>query len=305
MCIKAIDILNFLQKSNLKYDYFGRMDISINGYSSLHNIKDNNITWIKNESYYKDDLFSGLKNVLVVSGPDIKIKEVNNDDIGFIICKNPKAIFFTILNKFFSQEKYIEFISPNSVVLCKKIGKGVYIGHNCYVGPDVIIGDHVVIKNNVSIEGKTKIGNNTVIHSGVVIGGDGFGYYKNNIGENIKIPHYGGVTIGENVEIGANVCIDKGTLEDTVIGNNVKISNLCHIAHNVKIHDCCVITAGVVITGSTVIGKDTYIAPGAIIKNQLTIGENSLIGMGAVVLADVEDNKVVVGIPAKVIREHK
>ena len=303
MRIKTINILTYLQESNFEYDYYGKIDISINGYSSLQNIKSDSITWIKDESYYKDKLFYGLKNVLVVSSPDIKIKEINNDDIGFIICRNPKEIFFTILNRYFGQEKNDAFISPDSVIMSKKIGQGVCIGNNCYIGPDVIIGDNVVIKNNVSIEGNTKIGNNTVIHSGVVIGTDGFGYFKNNKGKNIKVPHYGGVIIGDDVEIGANTCIDRGTLDDTVIGNNVKISNLCHIAHNVKIHDCCVITAGVVITGSTVIGKNTYIAPGAKIKNQLTIGENSLIGMGAVVLTDVEENKVVVGIPAKVIRE--
>lgn len=169
----------------------------------------------------------------------------------------------------------------------------------------MFIGDNVVIKNNVSIEGKVIIGNNTIIHSGVVIGTDGFGYYQNEEGKNIKVPHYGGVVIGEYVEIGANTCIDRGTLDDTVIGNYVKIDNLCHIGHNCVIEDNSSIVALSMLGGSAEISKNSYIAPGVMIKNQLKIGENSLIGMGAVVTKDVEKNKVVAGVPAKVIRENE
>lgn len=195
-------------------------------------------------------------------------------------------------------------MSPNSVVETNSIGKNVYIGHNCYIGKDVVIGDNVVIKNNVSIEGKVIIGNNAIIHSGVVIGSDGYGYYQDKEGRNIKVPHFGGVIIGENVEIGANTCIDRGTLDNTVIGNNVKIDNLCHIAHNVVIKDNCSVIALSMLGGSVVLEKDSYIAPGAIIKNQLKIGEKSLVGLGAVVIKDVEKNKVVAGVPAKVIKEN-
>lgn len=304
MNIKTNDILKYLDELNLEYDYYGKIDFSINRYTSLNNVKNNSITWIKNKSYYKDELFDGIINILLVVSSDINIKEINNQDIGVIICKDPKGVFFSILKKFFKQEKFDEFISPNSVIKTKNIGQNVYIGHNCYIDKDVKIEDNVVIKNNVSIEGKVEIGKNTIIHSGVIIGTDGFGYFKNNEGKNIRVPHYGGVIIGNDVEIGANTCIDRGTLDDTIIGNNVKVSNLCHVAHNVKIHDNCLMTAGVVITGSTVIDKNTYIAPGAVIKNQLTIGENSLVGMGAVVTKDVDKNKVVAGVPAKVIREN-
>lgn len=298
-------ILNYLKESNLEYDYYGKDDFFINKYASLNNIKDNSITWIKNKSYFKEELFKGVKNVLLVVNSDINMDEIKNKDIGFIICQNPKEVFFSILDEFFKQDKFEDFISPNSVIKTQNIGQNVYIGHNCYIDKNVKIGDNVVIKNNVSIEGKVEIGNNTIIHSGVVIGTDGFGYFKNNEGKNIKVPHYGGVIIGSDVEIGANTCIDRGTLDDTLIGDNVKISNLCHLAHNVEIYDNCLITAGVAITGSTVINKNTYIAPGAVIRNQLIIGENSLVGMGAVVTKDVEKNKVVAGVPAKVIRENE
>jgi len=118
------------------------------------------------------------------------------------------------------------------------------------------------------------------------------------------VPHYGGVVIGQNVEIGANTCIDRGTLDDTIIGNNVKIDNLCHIGHNCIIKDNSSIVALSMLGGSAIIEENSYIAPGVMIKNQLKIGENSLIGIGAVVIKDVEKNKVVAGVPAKVIREN-
>lgn len=304
MNIKVSSILNYLKESNLEYDYYGKTDFSINKYYSLENISDNGVNWIKNKTYFREELFIGIKNVLLVVSSEIDIKEVHNQDIGFIICKNPKEIFFSILNEFFKQEKLGSFISPNSVIKTKNIGQDVYIGHNCYIDENVKIGDNVVIKNNVSIEGKVEIGNNTTIHSGVVIGTDGFGYFKDSEGKNTKVPHYAGVIIGNDVEIGANTCIDRGTLDDTVIGDNVKIDNLCHIAHNVVIKDNCSVIALSMLGGSVVLSKNSYIAPGASIMNQLLIGENSLVGMGAVVIKDVEKNKIVAGVPAKAIGEN-
>lgn len=305
MGMELKSIFEYLEKANLKYEYYGKTNILINRYSSLNNIKNNCITWVKNQSYYKEELLVGLKDVLLVVNSDIDIKAIHNEDLGFIICDNPKEVFFSILNEFFKQPEYKSFISSNSVVETESIGKNVYIGHNCYIGKDVRINDNVVIKNNVSIEGRVEIGKNTILHSGVVIGTDGFGYFQNSDGKNKKVPHYGGVVIGENVEIGANTCIDKGTLDDTIIENNVKIDNLCHIAHNVVIKENSLVIALSMLGGSAVLEKNSYIAPGAIIKNQLTVGENGLVGMGAVVIKNVEKNKVVAGVPAKVIRENK
>lgn len=151
---------------------------------------------------------------------------------------------------------------------------------------------------------KVKIGCNTIIHSGVVIGTDGFGYFDNEDGLHEKVEHFGGVSIGDNVEIGANTCIDRGTLDDTYIGNNVKIDNLCHIAHNVTIEENSMVIALSMLGGSSTLKKNVYIAPGVMVMNQVTIGERSLAGMGAVVIKDVQNNKVVIGVPAKELREN-
>lgn len=301
--IELSKISEYLDDLGMNYNFIGKENLIIKRYSSLNNLNSNCISWIKSQVNYKDEILLGLKDVLLIVKSDLKIKE-DKTEIGIIRCDNPKEVFFSILNHFFPQQTYENYISPSSIVESNIIGKNVYIGHHCYIGKEVTIEDNVVIKNNVSIEGKVKIGKNAIIHSGVKIGTDGFGYFENSEGENIKVPHYGGVVIGNNVEIGSNTCIDRGTLDDTIICNNVKISNLCHIAHNVVISDNCLVTAGVVIAGSTKIGINTYIAPGTIIRNQLRIGENTLIGMGSVVISDIKDNKVVAGVPAKIIKEN-
>ena len=302
MTIELNLILDHLDDVGIDYKFLGNENLTIDKYASINNINSNCISWIKGQDNYKGGVLSCAKDVLLVTGNDVVI---DNDlkENGLIICENPKEAFFSILKNFFAQDIYDSYISPNSVVETNSIGKDVYIGHNCFIGKNVNIDDNVVIKNNVSIEGTVKIGKNTVIHSGVVIGSDGFGYYRNNDGENIKVPHYGGVTIGQDVEIGANTCIDRGTLDNTVIEDNVKIDNLCHIAHNCIIKDNSLIIALSMLGGSAVLEKNSYIAPGSMIMNQAHIGENSLVGMGAVVVKDVEDNSVVAGVPAKEIRK--
>lgn len=303
MNININEVLDYLKSENIYHKYEGEVNLSIGGFCSLNKLKDNCITWIKDINRIKEQNFIGYKSLLIVAN------ETGNENNGienknFIYCNNPKEVFFSILNQFFKQQEYKEFISPKSIVETKDIGENVYIGHNCFIDNNVSIGSNVVIENNVSIEGRVIVGNNTIIHSGSVIGTDGFGYFQNEEGLNIKVPHYGGVIIGNSVEIGANTCIDRGTLDDTEIGDNVKIDNLCHIAHNVIIKNNCSVIALSMLAGSVVLGNNAYIAPGAMIMNQLKIGENSLVGLGAVVVKDVKDNVVVAGVPAKTIREN-
>ena len=107
------------------------------------------------------------------------------------------------------------------------------------------------------------------------------------------------MVIGDNVDIGANTCIDRGLLTDTVIGNNVKIDNLCQIAHNVKIEDNCLITAGALLCGSSVIRCGAYLAPGAVVLNQIKLGKKSTLGVNSVATYNVRDGITVFGTPAQ------
>jgi len=138
-----------------------------------------------------------------------------------------------------------------------------------------------------------KVGTNTVI------GGIGFGFAKD--GDKwIRMPHQGKVIIGDNVEIGSNCTIDRGCLDNTVIGNGVKIDNLCHIAHSCKIGDNTIITAGVIFSGSVTVGKNVWIAPNSTIRTRVTIGDNAFIGIGSNVVKDVPEGTTVYGNPARV-----
>jgi UDP-3-O-[3-hydroxymyristoyl] glucosamine N-acyltransferase len=299
MSLHIKDILSFLDEIHIEYHYTGLPDLQIEYFCPLSEPKERCITWIKNiDTYDLFNLDADLQLALVVNFCDNReISEKYN----IIRCDNPKETFFEILNRFFVVSKEPE-IAPDSIIETQKIGKNVSVGHRCYICEDVIIGDNVSIKSNVIIECPADIGDNTVIWSGVVIGTDGYGYYKKNDGINYKVPHFSGVKIGKNVEIGANTCIDRGTLADTVIGNNVKIDNLCHIAHNVQIEDNVMIAAMSMLAGSSIIRENAYIAPGALIINQKTVGKDAFVGLGAVVIDNVPSNKAVFGVPARIFR---
>lgn len=198
-----------------------------------------------------------------------------------------------------------EGIHPTAVIESKISGKNVYIGPFVYIGKNVTIGNNCKINSNVSIYGNTVIGNNVIVDSCTVIGADGFGFEKNNSGKWEKFPHIGGVEIHDDVEIGANTCIDRGTLENTVIGKGTKIDNLVHIAHNVTIGTNCVVIAQSLIAGSCVIEDNAYIAMSVCVRNGIKIGKNSVVGMGAVVTKNVSPNITVFGVPAKPIKTSK
>lgn len=140
-----------------------------------------------------------------------------------------------------------------------------------------------------------KIGRTVSVGPYSVIGKDGFGYSK----DGRKIPHMAGVILGDNVEIGANCCIDRGKLDDTTIGANTKLDNLVHIAHNCKIGKSNLICAGVIIGGSVTTGDNCFIGLNATIRDHVKIGNNVIIGCGANVVKDVPDGLTVKGNPAK------
>lgn len=219
-----------------------------------------------------------------------------------ILVDRPKMCFFEIVKYFFLQEPQYH-ISPTAVIKTVNLGKNVSVGSYCSIGEDVIIGDRVIIEDHVQIENHVQIGDDCVISSGVVIGSNGFGYYRDINGNNSVVPHTGGVRIGDHVDIGSNTCIDRGTIEDTVIGDYTKIDNLCHIGHNVKIGKNVFIIALSMIGGSAVLEDEVYVAPGAKIMNQIHIEKNAFVGMGAVVTKNVCENDVVAGVPAQVIRK--
>ena len=154
---------------------------------------------------------------------------------------------------------------------------------------------------HASLDGRVIVGERCRIEAGARIGQRGHGYtYGGDLGW-VEKAHNFGVVLGDNVYVGANTCIDRGSWRDTRIGNGTKIDNLVHVAHNVQIGVDCMIIAQSEISGSVVLGDRVYLAPGALIRERLTVGSGSIVGMGAVVVKDVDRQVVVAGVPARVV----
>ena len=242
------------------------------------------------------------KSDIIFIGKDLADDVLQFHHKTFIVVKNPKLLFIKLINTLFPIRFY-RYIDPTAI-----IAKNASIDNLVCIGPNVSIGKcHIgansIIHGNVRIHDNTNIASNVIIHSGAIIGSDGFGYEKNEFNVLEKFQQLGGVIIESDVEIGANTTIDRGTLDSTTIGVGTKIDNLVHIAHNVKIGKYVAIIAHAMIGGSVTIKDYAWIAPSACIRDGVTIGENALVGLGAVVLNDVDNNNVVVGNPAKVIRK--
>lgn len=137
------------------------------------------------------------------------------------------------------------------------------------------------------------------IHPTAVIGKDGFGFVRDEVGVLVKMPHKGYVVLEPNVIVGAHTCIDRAAVGFTLISEGTKIDNLVHCAHGCKVGKHCLIVAGAVLGGSCEIGDFSYVGMGALIKNKVKVGKNCMIGMGAVVTKDVPDGETWIGNPAR------
>ncbi|HXN76405.1 MAG TPA: UDP-3-O-(3-hydroxymyristoyl)glucosamine N-acyltransferase [Gemmatimonadaceae bacterium] len=183
-----------------------------------------------------------------------------------------------------------------------KLGDGVVIGPHSVIGDRVLIGEKTRLWPGVTIYSGATLGARTMIHSGARIGCDGFGYVFQG-GAHQKIQHVGGCIIGDDVEIGANTTIDRGSIDDTVIGNGTKIDNLVHVAHNVRIGEKCLLMAQVGVAGSVTIGDGAILAGQAGISGHLSIGAGARLAAQAGVFGDIPAGESWSGYPARPHRE--
>ncbi len=193
-------------------------------------------------------------------------------------------------------------IGPYVVIESKAvIGDGTKIHAYGYIGYETKVGNNCLLYPQVTIREKNIIGNHVIIHSGAVIGSDGYGYVTVE-GKHVKIPQTGNVVIGDEVEIGANVTIDRARFDKTIIGEGTKIDNLVHIAHNVTIGKHCLIIAQVGISGSTHIGNHVILAGQAGIVGHLTIGDGVVVTAQSGVSKSIKAGEQVFGSPAQPLK---
>ena len=194
-------------------------------------------------------------------------------------------------------------VGPFSVIEEKAVlGDGVVVSSHVRVGRGARVGGGTLIHAHVTLYPGTELGRDCIIHSGCRLGADGFGYAFTG-GRHEKIPQVGGCRIGDEVEIGANSTVDRGSIGDTVVGSGSKIDNLAHIGHNVRIGERVIVVAQVGISGSTTVGEGAVLGGQAGIGGHLSIGPGARVGAQAGVTADVPAGQTVSGYPARPHRE--
>ena len=284
----------------------GDSDLSIHGVAGIKEAKQGDITFLSNPRY-ANVLHTTKASAVIVSKP---VKDLS---IAALVVKDPCYAMSQIVSRLYqnphqslgvsslsSIDKNVKLGTGVSIHPFVRIEEGAVIGNRVtlypgvYIGKGSQIGEDSVIYANASIREKVTIGRHVIIHSGAVIGSDGFGFATHH-GRHHKIPQIGTVMIADDVEIGANVTVDRAALGKTVIGRGTKIDNLVQVAHNVTVGEDCLLVAQVGISGSTHLGDRVILAGQAGLSGHLTIGDNVVVGAQAGVIRDISPNEKVSG----------
>ncbi|AIA70018.1 UDP-3-O-[3-hydroxymyristoyl] glucosamine N-acyltransferase [Pectobacterium atrosepticum SCRI1043] len=288
----------------------GDGDIVITGVASMHSAKTGQITFLS-DSRYREQLAETQASAVVLTEADLPYCQV-----AALVVKNPYLTYAHMAQLLDTTPQPATDIAPSAVIASDatlgqqvsiganaviesgaQLGDGVVIGPGCFVGKNARIGAGTRLWANVTIYHRVELGEHCLIQSGTVIGSDGFGY-ANDRGNWVKIPQLGTVRIGDQVEIGASTTIDRGALDDTVIGNGVIIDNQCQIAHNVVIGDNTAVAGGVIMAGSLKIGRYCMIGGASVINGHMEICDKvTVTGMGMVMRPITEPGVYSSGIP--------
>jgi UDP-3-O-[3-hydroxymyristoyl] glucosamine N-acyltransferase len=290
-------------------EILGDPGIEIHGVAGINEAKDGEITFLANARYQKR-LRETRASAVVVSRP------VDGLAAAQLVVADPYYAFCLIVNHFHRKPHIPRGISPSasiagdaalgsdlSIYPFVSVGDGAVIGDRVTLHPGVVVGERSVIGEdsivyaNVSIREGISVGKRVIIHSGTVVGSDGFGFATHG-GRHHKIPQVGTVVIEDDVEIGANVTIDRAAMGRTVIGRGTKIDNLVQIAHNVVVGQDSLLVAQVGISGSTRIGNRVTLAGQVGLAGHLNLGDNVLVGAKSGVMRDIPANEAMSGIPA-------
>ncbi|MEE2876725.1 MAG: UDP-3-O-(3-hydroxymyristoyl)glucosamine N-acyltransferase [Candidatus Neomarinimicrobiota bacterium] len=292
----------------------GDPDLEITGVSEVQNGVPGTITFVHIPKYRQ--YLQATEASAVLTGKDELLENFNG-----IRSENPTVALSKILDHF-APEPGDNFgihetaVVHSSVTLGKEvtvgpfavieekvsIGDGVKIGPQCTISKNSSIGSGSKLKSLVAIYSYCNIGSDVLIHSGTVIGCDGYGFATEGR-IHLKIPQIGGVEIGDNVEIGANCAIDRGTIGNTVIGQGSKLDNLVHIAHNVKIGKGCLLTAQAAVAGSSVIGDYVAFGGKASVAGHLEVGDHAKLAAKSGVTKSLSGGETYAGMPAREISE--
>jgi UDP-3-O-[3-hydroxymyristoyl] glucosamine N-acyltransferase len=291
--------------------------VSVSGVAPLDRAEANHLSILSSAKYAT--MLASTKAGIVLVDPEFR--DVAGGRSTRIIVKQPLEKLLSLLPRLYPEAPPTVGIAATArigkgAILGERVSIGEYavIGAGATIGNDVAVGPHSVIGERASIGDASRLwpgvtiypgaslGSRAAIHSGARIGCDGFGYVFRD-GAHNKIPHVGRCIIGDDVEIGANTTIDRGSIDDTVIGRGTKIDNLVHIAHNVRIGEKCLIMAQVGVAGSVTIGDGAILAGQAGISGHLSIGAGARLAAQAGVFGDVPAGETWSGYPARPHRD--
>jgi len=295
----------------------GDRDLIVTGFSGIQDAKEGDITFLANLKYIP--LSKKTKATAIITSRDIEISGKS-----IIRTDNPSIAFSDLITAMtgddthsfqgIHESAFIDdgcvigenvSIGPFAIIASQaKIGDNTVIYGGSYVGHHTTIGADCLIYPNITIREHVIIGDRVFLHSGAVIGSDGFGYIQVE-GRHKKIPQIGTVKIEDDVEIGANVTIDRARFDQTIIGKGTKIDNLVQVAHNVVMGENCIIISQVGISGSVNIGKGAILAGQVGVVGHITIGEGSIIFSRSVATKSIPAFARVLGNPAKPYKEAK
>lgn len=273
------------------------MDRVISRPCTLRNPREGGLAFAKTQAHISTlpAEFSG--SLTIIAPPEMSHEGFGN--VSLVLVESPRYAFAKAIAEFFTSAPSPTIastarISPESRVGAgTRIGEYAVVGRNCRIGKGTFISNHVVIADNVVV------GDRCVIKSGSVVGEAGFGIVKDSAGNNYRMPHIGGVVIGDDVEIGSLSTICAGTIDPTIIDDFVKIDDHVHVGHNCLIRKNCIVTAGSIIGGSAVIHEDVWLGLNCAVMNGVEVGRGALVGLGAALLAGCEANVTLSAYPAR------
>lgn len=270
-----------------KVTIIGNRENLITGINEIHSVEKGNISFVDSPKYYDKALQSEATIILI--NKDVDCPEGKT----LVVTDDPVSDYVSIVRHFVQLHPQKEMIHPDA-----QIGEGTVIQPNVFVGEDVKIGKNCVIHANVSIYAHTVIGDNVIIHSGASIGADAYYFQKRKDGWK-KLESCGRTVLCDNVEVGANVCIDKGVSGDTFIGKGVKFDNLVQVGHDTHIGNHCLIGAQCAIAGCTFIDDDCNIWARVCINKDLYIAKHTtVLAISAVDKSVREEGQTLFGQPA-------
>lgn len=307
-------LLQAANQVGLKFSLGNTNNPKIAGIGSINNASKHEISFLSNPKFFVDLADSQAAAIIITNQDWAKYCAEHTDDPAWVsvICDQP-YVFYALIAQWFDKNRITSatkgvhpsaVIAPDAVLAddvhigplaviesAVHIHAGAHIGSGCVIGRGSTIGPDCLLHANVTIYHSVHIGARTILHSGVVIGADGFGFAPDprTPGAWTKIAQHGRVIIGDDVEIGANTTVDRGAIEDTTLGNGVKLDNQIMIGHNCIIGDHTAMAACVGVAGSSTIGKRCVIGGAAGISGHVTLGDDIHISGGTAVIADITE----------------